>query len=286
MTLDDKNWFSEIHTNVGSAFSFKIKSKLDEQQTPYQKIEIFETEGFGNLMAIDGFIMLTSWDNFLYHEMMSHPVLFTHPAPEKVLIIGGGDCGTLKEVLKHPEIKLAHQVDIDEQVTRLSEKYFPELCTSNSDPRAGLYFEDGIKWVKDAEPGAYDVIIVDSTDPVGPGEVLFTREFFNNCQRVLGDTGLLVQQSESPLYHLDLLTRMHQLMRGAGFQKSATLNFPQPVYPSGWWSATMAGNTDLTTFRQRDAEAKSFETRYYNHKVHSAAFALPNFVEEALQELA
>lgn len=278
------NWVTEEHKEAGSAFSFQIRKKLHEEQTPYQKIEIFETEKFGNLMLIDGFVMLSSWDNFLYHEMMSHPVLFTHPAPRKVLIIGGGDCGTLREVLKHPDIELAQQVDIDERVTRLSEEYFPELCESNNDPRAELHFADGIKWVKDAETDSYDAIIVDSTDPIGPGEVLFTKEFYQNCRRILADDGLLVQQSESPLYHLDLLTRMHKTMRAAGFNKTQTLDFPQPVYPSGWWSATMGGNADLSAFRQRDVETKSFETRYYNHRIHLGALALPNFVEQHLLE--
>ena len=278
------NWFTEEHLDAGSAFSFRIRQKLHEEQTPYQKIEIFETEKFGNLMTIDGFVMLTSWDNFLYHEMMTHPVLFTHPAPHRVLIIGGGDCGTLREVLKHPDITLAQQVDIDERVTRLSEQYFPELCESNNDPRAELHFADGIKWVKDAATDSYDVIIVDSTDPIGPGEVLFTREFYQNCRRILAEDGLLVQQSESPLYHLELLTRMHKNMRSAGFARTQTLSFPQPVYPSGWWSATMAGNTDLSAFRQRDVETRPFETRYYNHRIHKGALALPNFVEKHLQE--
>ena len=276
------NWVTEEHTGIGSAFSFRIQQKLHAEQTPYQKIEIFETESFGNLMLIDGFVMLTSWDNFLYHEMMSHPVLFTHPAPRKVLIIGGGDCGTLREVLKHPDIELAQQVDIDERVTRLSEQYFPELCESNNDPRAELHFTDGIKWVKDAATDSYDVIIVDSTDPIGPGEVLFTAEFYQNCRRILADDGLIIQQSESPLYHLDLLTKMHKTMRAAGFSKTQTLNFPQPVYPSGWWSATMGGNADLSAFRQRDVETKSFDTRYYNYRIHSGALAVPNFVEQHL----
>ncbi len=282
MPLDNQNWFSEISEEAGSAFSFKISRKIEERQSPYQKIEIYETEKFGNLMVIDGFVMLTSRDNFLYHEMLSHPVLYTHPAPEKVLIIGGGDCGTLREVLRHPEVRSVHQVDIDEQVTRLSEKYFPELCESNDDPRAELHFADGIKWVSDAETGDYDVIIVDSTDPVGPGAVLFTPSFFENCKRVLGNSGIMVQQSESPFYHPDLLANMHVTMRKAGFARTSTLNFPQPVYPSGWWSATLAGDTDLSIYRQRDAETRPFKTLYYNNRIHDAAFAQASFVEDYL----
>jgi len=139
----DKNWFTELCDEAGSAFSLRIRAKLHEEQTPFQKIEIYETTDFGNLMVIDGFIMLSSRDNFLYHEMMSHPVLFTHPAPKRVLIIGGGDCGTLREVLRHPDVETVEQVDIDERVTRLSEIHFPELCEANDDPRAHLHFADG-----------------------------------------------------------------------------------------------------------------------------------------------
>lgn len=284
MSLDDQNWFTEECEEAGSAFSLRIRKKLHEEQTPYQKIEIYETESFGNLMVIDGFVMLSSRDNFLYHEMLGHPVLFTHPAPHRVLIIGGGDCGTLREVLRHPDIEQVWQVDIDERVTRLAEQYFPELCESNSDPRAELHFADGIRWVREAETGSLDVLIVDSTDPIGPGEVLFSEEFYRHCRRALGNDGLLVQQSESPLLHLDLITDMHRKMRRAGFSHTRLLHFPQPVYPSGWWSATLAGNTDLTAFRQRDAEARPFPTRYYNQRTHQAALALPGFVEQHLQD--
>lgn len=270
MALDDK-WFTEICEEHGSAFSLRIKQKLHEEQTPFQKIEIYETETFGMFMVIDGFTMVTDRDNFLYHEMLTHPALYTHSRPERVLVIGGGDCGTLKEVLKHPEVKLAQQVEIDERVTRLSEQYFPELCSSNNDPRAELHFEDGIKWVKEAEPGFYDVIIVDSTDPVGPAEGLFNKAFYASCVRALGDNGLLVQQSESPLYHVELIQAMRGAMRGAGFNAVRTFDFPQPIYPSGWWSATMAttGN-DFPACRERDIRSRPFKTRYYRYSVHQA----------------
>ena len=281
MTLDN-NWFSEAYNDGGSAFSMKLGQgkKLKEVQSPYQKIEIYDTETFGKLMVIDGCVMLTTRDNFIYHEMMSHPVLFTHPNPKRVLIIGGGDCGTLREVLKHPQVQSATQVDIDEQVTRLSEEFFPELCTGNSDKRADLRFDDGIAWVRNAADGYYDVIIVDSTDPVGPGEVLFTKEFFNNCKRILGPGGLFVQQSESPLYHSNTIIKsMHKNLRGAGFSDTQTLLFPQCVYPSGWWSCTMACKDDkIPEVRNQ----KLFDTQYYNYEVHQASKVLPEFMKKAL----
>ncbi len=268
----DQSWFTEAYESCGSAFSLKIVEKLHEEVSEFQKIEIYETEYYGTLMVIDGFVMLTDLDNFFYHEMMTHPALYTHPAPDKVLVIGGGDCGTLKEVLKHPEVKSAQQVEIDERVTRLAEIHFPQLCSANNDPRAELHFEDGIKWVKDAKPGSYDVIIVDSTDPIGPAEGLFNEAFYRNCHKALGNEGILVQQSESPLYHRKLIDMMNGAMRKSGFSDVRTIGFPQPVYPSGWWSCTMAtkgGN--LRKFREQAVKDKPFKSRYYSYGIQLAA---------------
>src|SRR5690606_38637921 len=142
--------------------------KLHEERSAFQTIAIYDTTDWGKLMVIDGAIMLTTRDNFLYHEMMAHPALFTHSNPQKVVVIGGGDCGTLREVLRHKEVEHAVQVEIDERVTRLAEQYFPELCESNGDARAELIAGDGIQYMKDTAPESIDVVIVDSTDPVGP----------------------------------------------------------------------------------------------------------------------
>ena len=281
MALDD-NWFTEIDKANGSAFSLQIKAKLHEEQTPFQKVEIYDTVHWGKLMVIDGFYMLSGRDNFLYHEMMSHPALFTHADPKKVLIIGGGDCGTLREVLKHPGVEQVWQVDIDEAVTRLSLIHFPELCASNDDSRANILFGDGIKWVQDADDASLDIIIVDSTDPIGPAEGLFNEAFYRQCHRILRSGGLLVQQSESPLFHIKLLKAMHGAMHTAGFAETRTHYFPQPVYPSGWWSATMACKDGaIGEFREQDVRDKSFETLYYNTDIHRAALAQPAFCKEA-----
>ncbi len=275
-----ESWFVEQSAELGCGFSLGVTRKLHEGQSPYQKLEIYETTTFGNLMVLDGCVMLTSRDNFLYHEMMSHPALFTHANPRNVLIIGGGDCGTLREVLRHDSVTRATQVDIDEQVTRLSEQYFPELCEANHDPRAQLLFDDGIQWVKNAEANSLDLIIVDSTDPIGPAAGLFSEPFFRECLRALGDGGILIQQSESPLLHLEkIILPMHQAMRAAGFADTRTLHFPQPCYPSGWWSATMARkNAELAAFREHDARHKNFATRYYSTEMHHAALTLPPFM--------
>ncbi len=279
----DSDWFTEIDEAGGSAFSLRLAGKLHEEHSPYQKIEIFETTGFGTLMVIDDYVMLSDRDNFLYHEMMSHPVLFSHPGPRRVVIIGGGDCGTLREVLRHAEVEHALQVEIDERVTRLSEQYFPSLCEANDDPRAELLFADGIAWMANAAPGSVDAVIVDSTDPVGPAAGLFTAAFYRDVFRVLGPEGLLVQQSESPLYHMHILKPMREAMREGGFRSVQTLCFPQPVYPSGWWSATMAGkHTGIPVARREQAAAPAFETRYYSLDIHRAALVQPPFVRRAL----
>jgi spermidine synthase len=236
-------------------------------------------------MVIDGCTMVSTRDNFLYHEMMSHPALFTHARAKRVVIIGGGDCGTLREVLKHEEVEHAVQVEIDERVTRLAEQYFPELCESNNDPRAQLLFVDGIKYMAECDPESVDLVIVDSTDPVGPAEGLFNADFYATCQRALRPSGILVQQSESPLVHLDLIKSMRSAMRVADFHSVRTLTFPQPVYPTGWWSCTMARKgADLSGFRERGAATRQFHTRYYNAEIHKAALAMPEFMREALGE--
>jgi spermidine synthase len=230
--------------------------------------------------------MLTTRDNFLYHEMMTHPALFTHKNPKKVVIVGGGDCGTLKEVLKHPGVEEAWQVEIDERVTRMSEKYFPELCEANGDPRANFFFGDGIQWMRDIEPNSIDLLIIDSTDPVGPAEGLFALDFYRDAMAALREGGIIVQQSESPLLHTDSIIKdIHNDMRKAGFGHVQTLPFPQPVYPTGWWSCTMGSKDNpLKYFRVEDANNRPFVTRYYNAGIHQGALAMPQFMVDALED--
>jgi spermidine synthase len=280
----DQGWFTEVMAQTGTAFSLRLGERVHEEQTPYQHIEIFRTDTFGYLMVIDGCTMVSTRENFLYHEMMSHPVLHSHPQPRDVAIIGGGDCGTLREVLKHPGVQRAVQIEIDERVTRLAERYFPELCSANDDPRAQLYFGDGLAWMKDAPPASLDVIIVDSTDPVGPAEGLFGRRFYEDCLRALRPRGLLVQQSESPLLHLDLIREMHAAMREAAFARTYLLHFPQPIYPSGWWSASIAAKDAGALAERLDPQAiTALDTRYYSAEIHRGAFAVPPFVSAALR---
>ncbi len=286
MGLDDHGWFIEVCSEAGSAFALELGpgGRLHREQSDYQTIEVYDTTWFGRAMVIDGFLMLAERDNFLYHEMLAHPVLFSHPDPRNVLIVGGGDCGTLREVCKHERVTAVTQVDIDERVTRVAEAYFPALCGANGDPRVRLAFEDGIQWVHHTADGALDVIIVDSTDPVGPGEALFSEAFYRECHRALAEGGLIVQQSESPLAHLaEIIAPMYRKMGAAGFGAPTSFHFPQPVYPTGWWTATAARKTGAVTFeRAAEAEALAFHTEYYTADIHRGALAQPAFMQRAL----
>ena len=284
MTPSSSTWLHENFEHTGSSFGLRVTAKLDEVQSPFQKIEIYDSTDWGKVMLIDGAMMVTTRDNFFYHEMMAHAPLFTHANPEQVVIIGGGDCGTLREVLKHPGVKRAVQCDIDEQVTVMARKHFPELCESNGDPRATVMFDDGIAFMKNAAAESIDVVIVDSTDPVGPAEGLFNRAFYEDCLRALKVGGLLVQQSESPLALMHLILDMRAAMRDAGFASFQLLPFPQPCYPTGYWSCLIASKEprDLARFREGDAQAKPFATEYYSAAIHRGALSLPPFVAKAL----
>lgn len=277
MTLDN-NWYTEQWQGQGAAISLRVTDKIHDEQTDYQRIEIYDTESFGRLMTLDGLVMVTDRDNFIYHEMMTHPALLLHPAPKKVLIIGGGDCGTLREVLKHKGVTQVDQVELDEAVTRAAEKFFPDLCASNKDERINFVFDDGIKWIKKSAAATYDLIIIDSTDPVGPAAGLFEHEFYHACHAALTNDGILVAQSESPLFHGALIKSMRQNMKSAGFQNTSTLLFPQCTYPSGWWSTTLASKKKLG-----EPRTCNVETLYYSSEIHKSAQALPPFLKLKLK---
>ena len=285
MDLND-NWFTEVCDECGSALSFRIIRKLHEEQTEFQKVEIFETQDYGTLLALDGYVMLTELDNFIYHEMMTHPALFSHADPRNILIIGGGDCGSLQQVLKHTTVKSVLLVEIDPRVTQLCERYFPQLCSANNDQRVEFVFQDAVQWIRSYPSDEFDVIIIDSTDPIGPATHIYSSDFYSQCLRILRDSGLVIHQSESPLIHLQsIILPMRKNFARAGFQECRTLLFPVCSYPSGWWSATMACKNGAVEFvRESDAQAGIIKTRYYTAAIHQAALALPNFIQMQLRD--
>lgn len=231
-----EDWFYEHY--AGAAIGLSVDKLLHEENSAYQKIAIFKTK-YGNLMTLDGKIMLTTQDNFIYHEMVSHPALYSHPEARRVVIIGGGDCGTLREVLRHSVVESVVQVELDERVTRVSEKFFPELCSENRNTKAQLLFEDGVAWIEQATPSSVDVIILDTTDPVGQAARLAHQDFYIACQKALANDGILVAQSQSPFAELAMVASIRREFAAAQFEQIVTLPFPQPTYPAGWWSVTL-----------------------------------------------
>mmetsp|Transcript_8297 Transcript_8297/g.13757 ORF Transcript_8297/g.13757 Transcript_8297/m.13757 type:complete len:320 (+) Transcript_8297:52-1011(+) len=281
--LDSSDWVTEHCEEAGFAISYSVTGCLHKEETPFQKLAVYQSSHWGKILILDGFVQITSNDNFVYHEMMSNLPIYTHPCPEDVCIIGGGDCGVLKECLAHPTMKSVTQIDIDERVTEVSKIYFPELCEKNNDPRATLLFADGNAWVHNRSADSLDVIIVDSTDPGewGPGDVLYKEAFYAACKRALKANGVMVQQSESPLIHQKLIKTMRKRMLAGGFDWVHTFSFPQPCYSTGWWSCTMAGTaaTNPANFRYSDAAGKSHQTSYYNADMHRASLAVPEFLK-------
>jgi len=272
-------WYTEKHT-PHSGITMEVKRTLFHGESPYQTLDILDTMEFGRMLLLDGVVMLTERDEFVYHEMLAHVPLNTHPRPERVLVIGGGDGGTVREVLKHPQVREVTLVEIDQLVVEASLEHLPGISEGLRDSRTRIVYADGIRFVAEARAGAYDVILVDSTDPVGPAEALFGEDFFRNCAAALTPDGVFVTQSESPFYHLPFMVKMHGLMEGVyprvGFYLAAV-----PTYPSGTWSFLMGCKADGKPLPQW-RENPEVDTRYYAGRVHAASFALPRYLAEAI----
>ena len=279
-------WFTEPHTE-NACFSIKVDRQLYSGESEFQRIDVFESPEFGRFLTLDGYMMLTEKDEFIYHEMIVHVPMCVHPHPERVLVIGGGDGGTVRELLRYACVKQIDLVEIDEEVVKVCRKYLPQTAAGLSDARVHAHYEDGLKFVRHYED-TYDLIIVDSTDPFGPGEGLFTREFYGNCNKALHADGIMVNQHESPFYPKDAIAmqRAHQRIRQS-FPISRVYQMHIPTYPSGHW---LFGFASKKYHPVRDVdfaawEQKGIATRYYNVNLHRGAFALPNYVEKLLEEV-
>ncbi|WP_422443789.1 polyamine aminopropyltransferase [Thermoanaerobacterium sp. DL9XJH110] len=269
-------WFSEYQSkNV--RFSFRVKEVLSSQKTPYQNLAVLETEELGRVLTLDDVVQLTTKDEFIYHEMMAHVPLFTHGAPKRVLVIGGGDGGTIREVLKHP-VKEAHLVEIDEQVIEASKKFFPSVSCGFADPRARIFCEDGIEFVK--KHGGYDVIIIDSTDPLGPAVGLFSREFYQNVYDALNEDGIMVAQTESPFFYPDFIKRVHKDISSI-FPYTRIYTAVIPTYPGAFWTFTMGSKAVDPLVKEVDG-IPDIGTRYYSNQIHKSCFVLPPFLKNMI----
>jgi len=280
-------WYTEEWTD-NCRFSIKVKEQLHSEQSEFQKIDFFKSEGFGTFFTLDGLMMVNEKDEFVYHDMITHVALATNPNIKRVLVIGGGDGGTVREVTRYPHIEKIDMVEIDERVVRLSQKFLPVTASKLEDPRVTLYFEDGLKFVEESAEGSYDLILVDSTDPISVGEGLFTTGFYKNCYRVLSDEGILINQHESPYFekYAAEMKKAHNKIKNL-FPVAKVYQFHQPTYPSGHWLFGFASKKyDPIADHQKEAWEKfGIKTRYYNSDIHTGAFALPTFVREMLEDV-
>lgn len=262
-----------------------VTQKLFSRQTSYQLVEVFETDTWGNLMTIDGMVMLSEKDEFVYHEMLSHVPLFSHPNPRRVLIIGGGDGGTAREVLRHTTIERVDLVEIDQTVVEAAREFLPEVGDWEN-PKLHITYADGIEFVsKVSEP--YDVILIDGSDPVGPAKELFRRDFMEACHSALAENGVLATQTESPwveAYHRGMRTYLETLR--SLFEPVKMYLAHIPLYPAGMWSFAYASKgidpmeDDVTQRIEAGMERFGSALNYYNAEIHQACFVLPGFVRE------
>ena len=278
-------WYSENSTeNV--KFSIKVDKHIYTAQSEFQRIDIFDSPEFGRFLTLDGYIMLTEKDEFIYHEMITHVPMAVHPDPKSVLVIGAGDGGVVRELTKYKTIECIDLVEIDEMVIDVCKEYLPKTACCFDDPRLTIYYQDGLKFIRDCDD-KYDIIIVDSTDPFGPGEGLFTKEFYGNCSKALEADGIMVNQHESAFYENDAkaMKRAHSRIYKS-FPISRVYQAHIPTYPSGHWLFGFASKKyhpvrDLRALQWRQ---HNIDTKYYNTNLHKGAFYLPNYVEKILRE--
>ena len=277
-------WLEEAHQDT-VALRFRVVRTLFSGRSAFQRVDVVETGGHGRMLLNDGVIMLSERDEFVYHEMIAHVPLFVHPAPRRVLIIGGGDGGAAREVLRHGTTERVVLVEIDALVVDACRRYLPTVAAAFDDPRLEVVIGDGVRYVTDCEE-TFDVVIVDSSDPVGPARPLFGEAFYQAVVRILPDDGILVTQAESPIYDVSLQQAMLAGQRPL-FKRLHLYLLSTLTYPGGLWSFGFASRRlcPLADFEPRRVQAAALACRYYNAAVHRAAFALPGFIDTALGSL-
>ncbi len=278
-------WFMENHTD-NVIMSIKVKEQIYSEQSDYQRIDIFESEEFGRVLALDGIINLTEKDEFIYHEMITHVPMSVHPNPENVLVVGAGDGGALRELGKYKSVKHIDLVEIDAALVAACRKYLPSTAVGYEDERVTVHNRDGLRFLRRLED-TYDLIIVDSTDPAGPGEILFTKEFYGSCYKALKEDGIMVNQHESPFYSYEsaAMLRSNRRIRSA-FPVLRIYQAHIPSYPSGHWLFGFASKKydPIKDFDEQKWLAQGIDTRYYNPDLHRGTFCLPTYVLKMLDE--
>jgi spermidine synthase len=277
-------WFTENHTD-NVKFSIRVDIHIVSVKSDFQKIDVFDTPEFGRVLVIDDYIMLTEKDEFIYHEMIAHVPMAVNPSIKKVLVIGAGDGGTVRELTRYNSLERVDMVEIDRKVVEICQEFIPQTASKLDDKRVNLYFEDGLKFVK-TKKNEYDLIIVDSTDPIGPGVELFTLEFYENCFDALVDDGILVNQHESPYYPKDAKTmqKIHKKIKSV-FPIATVYQAHIPTYGSGHWLFGFASKkyNPVKDLNEELWNSLNLETNYYNTDLHKGSFYIPNYVKRMLE---
>ncbi len=263
---------------------YRVEESLFSGKSPYQKVDVVRTSGFGTMLLIDGLVMLSERDEFVYHDMIVHVPLFTHPNPKRVLIIGGGDGGTAREALRHKGVVYCRMIEIDGMVVDAAKRHLKQTSHALDDPRLNLTIEDGVKHLAETQE-KYDVILVDSTDPIGPAKPLFGEGFYGNVHRALSEDGIVVAQGESPFYYPEEQRSIVASMK-AHFPTVHAYNYNNLVYPGGLWTFMFAskGLSPIRDFQPERVKRSGLRFPYYSPAVHKAAFALPQFQLDALAD--
>lgn len=279
-------WYNEVFEDdtlkLGARTSLKVDKVLYQGQSKYQKLDILHTTDFGNLMLLDNIIMLTEKNEFSYHEMIAHVPLTAHPNPEKVLVIGGGDGGTAREVVKHPRVKKCVLVEIDQLVIDKSKEFFPGTACVFNNPKLELIVDDGIKYMQDHQ-NEFDVILIDSTDPFGPAEGLFRREFYEDVYAALKEDGIATAQAETPYFYPNIQKNYFNMLKGL-FPEVTMYMSMIPFYPSGAWSLSFASKKYKPFDSPRLDEIKDLgKLDYFNADLYKGCFAIPEFAKRNLE---
>lgn len=274
-------WFDEIYGGK-IRFGLKVKRSVFHGKSDFQSVDVVDTEEFGRALALEDAWMTSERDEAHYHEMIAHPALTTARRIKRVLVIGGGDGGSIREVLRHPEVEHVTMVELDKLVVDVCREHLTSFGVPWTDPRLTLRYEDGIAYLRDFSGEPYDVILIDGSDPVGPAEGLYSSPFYESAKRVLAKDGVLVSQTESPIAMAPDFARIVKTLRSS-FKHAEPFFVPIPLYPSGMWSFTFASDAiDPLAFDDARAAKIEAQTRYYNREIHRAAFAKPNFVRSLL----
>ena len=279
----EEKLFFENHENI-LKIGIPYHKKLFERDSDFQNVKVLKTKGYGNILINDNVIMTCERDEFIYHEMITHAPLFTHPKPENVLIIGGGDGGTAREVLKHKSVKNCVMVEIDSLVIKACQKHLPKIASAFNHPKLDLKIEDGAKFIK-TQKDFFDVIIIDSSDPIGPSSVLFGKKFYQDAFYALKKDGLLTAQAGNFFYNLKTQTESLKMCKKLGFKQRAFYSYNNLTYPPGAWNFLFASKRfhPLLDFKAKKVEKSKIKFQYYNTEIHKACFARPEFVKKALR---